>query len=406
METSSSENRFELPAVAKKFIVTKILEASAGAWFGPIYTVYMTTQGLSLFQVNLVNTVFMVLKSIVDPPTGNLGDKYGHLKVYLIGLLFYAMGMFTYSQSSTIWGFMLAESIAAVGAALISEALETWLRNRTDDKISTVAKSEASAIGGILRLIPMMSASLILLRFGISSLWLLSSLFTLLTFLVTLTWVRNGKKNGYIKESPQAKPISMKSAREIARKSSHIKAAYYTVFLSGTAFQAINMFYAEFIRLELGVEHLGWYAAFIMWGAAFGSYLTRKLDTKNISLRTISLLLALIGILILISGVTHSIWLACLMIFLHEIPRSMFGGTLHAFQNMKTDGNPMDESNRATLNSIISSGHTLGAAVGLIFSGILSLALTIQQTWIISGVILLLLSLSLWKYVITLRKLE
>lgn len=122
--------------IEKTFVLVKILQEIGPAWTFSTYVLFLIGNSLSLFEVSMLNLIYMTTSTLLDPFTGNLGDRIGQKKVYLSGLFFWGLGMLVYGFSKSFGFFALAEGIAAVGNALMSEALESWLRNHTDESRS------------------------------------------------------------------------------------------------------------------------------------------------------------------------------------------------------------------------------------------------------------------------------
>jgi len=126
----------------RAYLIANLIFNLASGWFFGIYTIFLTRKiGLDLAQANLVNVVFMTLSTLFDPYTGSLADKFGQKKVYIWGQVWWAAGMLVYGFANGFWLAILAESMAAIGHALMSQALETWLRNRLGEDLAHEAIS-------------------------------------------------------------------------------------------------------------------------------------------------------------------------------------------------------------------------------------------------------------------------
>ena len=76
--------------IGRIFVWAKILESVGSAWFFASYILFLQSLGLSLLEANLLNTVYMTVSSLLDPFSGNWGDKIGQKRIYLIGLAFWS----------------------------------------------------------------------------------------------------------------------------------------------------------------------------------------------------------------------------------------------------------------------------------------------------------------------------
>ena len=118
------------------FVLAKVLEEVGGAWFFATYGLFLVGIHLNEWEFVGVNIVFMTVKTLFDPITGNIGDRFGQKRVYLWGIFMWAIGLFVYGFAKNFVVCAIAESLSGIGAALISEALESWLKNLTDEDTS------------------------------------------------------------------------------------------------------------------------------------------------------------------------------------------------------------------------------------------------------------------------------
>ena len=107
------------------YLVTAISEFFTAFHFGT-YVLFLLSHQLTIFEVSLVNMVFMTTMFLLEVPTGAVADIFGRRFSYLLSNLVIAAGFLFYGFSGTLVGFMLAEAILALGATLTSGALDAW----------------------------------------------------------------------------------------------------------------------------------------------------------------------------------------------------------------------------------------------------------------------------------------
>jgi MFS family permease len=78
--------------------------------------------GLTLFQVQLIQSWFMLWSFLLEVPTGTVADYLGRKHSIAIGALFAAFAMFLYGTIPSFINFLIAEFILALGFALVSGA--------------------------------------------------------------------------------------------------------------------------------------------------------------------------------------------------------------------------------------------------------------------------------------------
>jgi len=108
------------------YLVESLLSASP-AFIASVYVIFLLESGLDYRGVALVDGFYVVTSALLDFPTGGLADKYGRGKIASLGCLLVGMGLLSYSLSSTLPEFLFSEFLAALGTALYSGALLSWL---------------------------------------------------------------------------------------------------------------------------------------------------------------------------------------------------------------------------------------------------------------------------------------
>ena len=92
-----------------------------------VYVTFLLSRGLSLLDVNLVNTVYFATILLAEIPTGAIADVYGRKLSYIVSNILVGLGFFVYGNSSSLFGFLLAEIVVAIGATCESGAYQAWL---------------------------------------------------------------------------------------------------------------------------------------------------------------------------------------------------------------------------------------------------------------------------------------
>jgi DHA1 family multidrug resistance protein-like MFS transporter len=81
--------------------------------------------GLTVTEAGTVLSVGQVAGAFMQQPCGNLADRYNKRKLIILGGIVSAVGMASFTLSTTFWGVMLAQLIFAAGSALISPSLSS-----------------------------------------------------------------------------------------------------------------------------------------------------------------------------------------------------------------------------------------------------------------------------------------
>lgn len=376
-------------SIESTFVLVKILQEIGPAWTFSTYVLFLVGNSLSLFEVSMLNLVYMSVSTILDPFTGNLGDRIGQKKIYLMGLLFWALGMLIYGSSNSLEFFALAEATAAVGHALMSEALESWLRNQTDEKVSHQALSKAAYQSKLATIPTAVIGGIVGARWGLRWPWLLAAITCLITFLVAYWQLRLYPDR---KRQENNRDLNLWSISKAAWKEPILRRSFVAVALITFTFQPFNMFWSVIFKEASGQsEWLGFLWMGIALTSALGSFLAKKWPVSSKGLAMIIFSIGLPMLLPLFKGN----WIVLMLIpfLVHEIGRSTWVPILFSYTNRK-----IESSVRTSVNSLRSSAGTLGAAAGLLISGSLTKWLSPVEVWGISAIVLLIISLWIWRW--------
>lgn len=371
-------------SIEKTFVLVKILQEIGPAWTFSTYVLFLIGNSLSLFEVSMLNLVYMSISTLLDPFTGNLGDRIGQKKVYLSGLFFWGLGMLVYGFSKSFGFFVLAEGIAAVGNALMSEALESWLRNHCNEGRSHKALSNASYRAKLATIPTAIAGGLVGAKWGLNVTWLLAGLTSF--FALGVAWYLLRKYSDERKATDPSN-LNLWLISKTAWKEPTLRRSFIVVALITAAVQPFNMFWSVIFKEASGNSAwLGflWMGIAIM--SALGSFLAKKWTISSKGLATIVIAIGLPMILPLISGN----WILFMLIpfLIHEIGRSTWIPVLFSYTNRK-----IENKVRTSVNSLRSSAGTFGAAIGLLVSGTLTKWLSPVEVWAVSAITLLILAL-------------
>lgn len=136
------------------------------AFFSAVLVPFFTDWGgISLFQVQLLQSWFSIWVFLLEVPTGALADRLGRKHSISIGSFIIGLAVLVYGSIPNFYIFLLAEFIFAVGYAFVSGADQALLydtlksRGEEDKSKSVMGKYDAlylvgmtiaSALGGLI----------------------------------------------------------------------------------------------------------------------------------------------------------------------------------------------------------------------------------------------------------------
>ncbi len=373
---------------AKVFVQIKVLQALSVGWFFATYALFLEDHGLNPLQINLVNWVFMTFNLVIDPSTGYIGDRIGQKKIYQIGTIFFALGMLVYGLVGNIRGFMVAESLAALGSACMSEALESWLRNQTDEETTHQALAKTGSLASLATIPVAILGGILSAKVSNHLPWLLGAATSVLVFL-TSHQLLNGQKED--RQKPTLAPIPMKQVMLSVWETPNLRLTALIGLVANATFMPFNMFWAPILRKVSGQS---WWLGSLWIGiaslSALGSQMSKgKLRQANWG---ISVVLLSIGLPMVIPASFGNSTLAIASCFLlHEIGRGSIRPLLFTYANRS-----IDDRSRMSTNTVLSSSNMLGRSLGLLISGGLTLYLSRLYIWRISAIVLIILALLVW----------
>ena len=235
------------------YFLSALSRLAAGFAFAT-YVLFLLDKGLDLFQVNLVNFVFMATIFLLEIPTGTFADTLGRKNSVALGFVFHGLCGLVYFLSSSFWGFILAEILGAIGICFVSGAFDAWVVDSLKHKgyegeYETVFSkssiySEAAVIVGVVSGGYLGTISLALP-------WLASAVMFFLLF----AFARLLMTETYFKRKPLKLRSTFGEMRKTAESSIRYGAKHPVVFkiiiagfLLGVATQPWNMFWAPFFQ--------------------------------------------------------------------------------------------------------------------------------------------------------------
>lgn len=374
------------------YLVIHAMLAFGRGWFFGSYIPFLQANGLSLFQANLVNSVFFFASFLLNPPTGYLADHFGRRKISLLGQVFWGGGMFIYWQGTTFASFLLAESVAAIGSSLLSGALDSWLRDSVEESSFERAIAWRHALETLAQIPSTMMGSWLFQYVDFHLPWLMAGLSTMGATTISVIWL-----SGFESENVGSRSIPPMSVAILDTfRSRSLRLSLVVTLVATACFQPFNMFWSPILN-GFGAET--WWlgttgvAISVAVTSIVGSFLAgiKRIElTKN----KIALSLVIVGIPMLASPWLENVVSIFGVIMAYEFGIGLLRPYLLAFANRY-----MESEIRATKNSVVEAARTLGGAGGLALSGWLTQFIPPLTVWGFSAIVLVGLALYIywWK---------
>lgn len=375
------------------YITGAFLQNLIGSLTFAIYTIFLYKNGLNLFQISMMNFVFMLAVAILEVPTGAIADMLGRKRTVLLASVFAVAGYLLYPLYRNVYNFAIAEILIALSATLAYGAFEAWMVKTSEvqgfkgkvDFVFSQANIYARIAGIVGGIVGAYFAVINLAGpFYVGAVLAIFNFFYLLFFMVDDSKSIKGLK---IKESfTKVKNIAVNATRYSLTHKVLLWVVLGNAFLF-LCFQPFNMFWGIRFNAMLPdrIEIMGWLWAVIALFSLFGAFISDKLIKKNINYAYIMVVSTIIiSALILLSASTPIVFLAISSFLVHEIGRGMTQPVQLAYVNRCAS-----EDMRATIISFESMATSFGAAIGLVIFGLIANKTSIETSWIIGAILVL-----------------
>lgn len=356
---------------------------------------------MNYLETNMVNFAFLLVVFLFEVPTGAVADVFGRKTSYLISCVLMGVSFIVYALSTTFWGFVLAETLCAIGVTFCSGAYEAWMVDRLkflkyNAELPPILSRRLQFDAGAY--IAGASLGAWISDFDLVIPWIVGGVIQLFVGLLAAVLM---KEDGFEKKTFSFKEgfCSMRKTIQVSVKHSRnnkpLRFIFCAVALMQLTLAAPNLqwqpFFKDFLGeslTPLGFIFAGMSVATIL-GAALTSHTLRLFKEEKRAMTWIQLG---VGISIAITGYIASLPLALTMFLLHELVRGLYRPIKDAYLH-----NNIPSSERATLVSFESMMRQIGGMFGLIGSGLLAQYTSIPFTWAVSGLLLCFATLWLMK---------
>lgn len=358
---------------------------------GPILTLYYLEKGLSFTQIMMISAVSAIGTVIFEVPTGMIADRVGRKYSLMLNSILWAVTCFIYAISNSFWVFLIGEVFFSLGAAfgsgsdsaLLYDHLKAYKQEGEYQKIEGRAMSfvfYSQAIGAVL--------AGYLYKWDNRLPFIVSLIFVLIS--VIFAWrfeedkiavqVAEGEKH-----SLKSYVNQFRSGFGVIKGNPKLLSTVAMITLLSVFFRGSFPMYQPYMKaVDLDVTYFGWMFFIFNIIAAQASKLAHRAMKATKSWTLIGM-----GALIVISyfsmgmvKTTFGVFLICIQ----QLYRGMSRPIFYKYYNKRI---PSDI--RATVLSTISFMINLCIAAVLPLQGLLMDHVTIFDTHLILGILLLLL---------------
>lgn len=386
---------------SNKYTILESLFFVHSGIIGATYMLYLLDQGLTIFQANIVSSIFNVAQIIMEIPSGAISDIIGERKTSLYsGLsLVIAMLLFFIGTHTTI--LIFAQIFWGISYALASGSLESWVVKKTNYRKAEL--DHLFATNAKVKNIAMILGSFLgsyLAGVSLNYIWIFP-LFSAVIFLILADQFMKDEKVPNTMTSQNVFVIFKVSIIDAGKKiqkgfntvkqEKSIQTIYLFNLLVAVCFSPMLLFWSLYLNgLHNGKDYwfLAWMWLLIKIANISGNTTLQYLTHKKERLTIFSFTMILVAIASFSFGLSNNIFVVLLLILVLECAY----GIIVPIQRALINDN-IDDSQRATL---ISFGVVF-TATGKFFSGMLYGLIaeisSVMYTWIFGGIISIILLL-------------
>lgn len=239
----------------------------------PVIVLFWKDNGLSMFQVMILQSLFSVAVILLEVPSGYFADMYGRRKTLILSSVFATLGIFTYSIGTGFWIFLLAEAVWALGVSLVSGADSAMFY---DTLVEIGEKSSYKQRWGLASSLNMISAAAAAVLGGfIAEYSLRWTLFAQVPFMAAMIPIAYSLKETSSHENLAEKETeTVKAVMGKVWKNNRLRyIVLYGAFIYACLQAAFWMYQPYFELTGLEIAAFGWaYASFNVISAASSKY--------------------------------------------------------------------------------------------------------------------------------------
>lgn len=236
-----------------------------------VSVVWMLSQGLTLPEIAIIESLALALGLIIDIPTGFISDKFGR-KLTLIGAnIFQAASFLVFAFSHDFWQFLIAAILLAVGFALSSGSEEAYIYENQSDGNYRKTFSNVNVVDEAATILGLLLAPLVIALFNLQSVFIAASVFVFLTALIG--WIILKDKRGATVSAIRQKTREKQQVLALVRK--HAPLILLFIILA-IYYEAGRVFWQpQLIGSGFRIEHLGFLFAAFKVASLAGAYVGR-----------------------------------------------------------------------------------------------------------------------------------
>ncbi|MFC1616234.1 MFS transporter [Patescibacteria group bacterium] len=362
-----------------------------------VYVIFMLFIKLSLSEVSIVISMWLILSSIGQIPSGIFADRYGYKRSLIIGSIFFLCGTILFAFAQNFYWFLAGYSLMGFGSAMKQGAdqalLYEGLKSDGKSKLYKKVAGKLDLYGNIFLVITAILGSLM---YSVNERlpFYAEILLVIISIIIVITLREPKKESKHFPVLTQIKS-SMKQAFDTPNFS---KIFIFSALIGSISITAFQYFQPLYKSIGIDEVYFGLIAsgAFILRG--LGAWSAEKVGNMFNIDKYMVLHASIFGLFLILLQKTTALYFVLPIIAIFYFLRGLYAPTVSTYINDK-----VDSSKRATMLSVNSQLLTVISSISLLFAGYIADKYDLSTTFFVISVTSLVF---LILYVLSLRKVK
>jgi len=362
-----------------------------------VFVIFMIFIGLSLTEVSIVISAYLVFSSIGQIPSGIFADRHGYKTSLIIGSLFFLAGTISIAFAQDFYWFFAGYSLMGFGSAMKQGADHALLYEslKSDKKQSSFKKvaGQLDLYTNIFWVVTAISGGIL---YSISERFPFYAEIVLVTIsIIIIITAKEPKKER--KHFPVLTQIK-NSMRQAFRTPNFSKIFIFSAVIGSIALTTFQYLQPLYKSLEINEAYFGFIAAAAFIVRGFGAWSAEKVGKMFSIDKYMVLHASIFGLFLVLMQKISALYFIFPVIAIFYFLRGLYAPTVSSYINDK-----VDSSNRATMLSVNSQLLTVVSSVSLLFAGYIADKYDLSTTFFVISISSMLFLIF---YVLSLRKVE
>ena len=356
---------------------------------GAVYTLYLLSLGLSIFEANMISAIFNVASIVFEVPSGAMCDSVGKRKTALFAGVSLFLAMFCFLSSINILVVILGQIFWGLSYALESGTIEAWLVN--DDFLKGSALDSIFAASRKIQGVTMIIGSFIgtwMAEYSLNYIWCVPCFSSICFIIMVLRFIDDRK----MAQSPssvlslyQTSLKYIKMGPNLIIKNRQLTYLYIFVMLMGFVSSPLMIFWSVYLnqidsRFSYMYLSIVWFL--IQLSIIAGNQILEMIGMYMERKKILTIAFLIFGISILLMNVKKGLLAAVVLICIQEIVWTMICSIQRGLLN-----DYIDDQTRATMISFSSLFQAVGKIIASLLFGFLADKSSILFAWTLSGLL-------------------